>query len=65
MMNRLKITLQHFHHDQSGQVLDVTMVAALISVPLIMFQIVYGQNVVQWVKTKSPNMMAEEVHWVD
>ena len=64
-MNRFKQSIQTFYANEHGYALDISLVTGLISLPLILFLIVYGQNVVQWVKTKTPNMMEEVSHWQD
>jgi Flp pilus assembly pilin Flp len=63
MLEYIKIKCRNFLHDQKGAALEAVMIVGMISLPMFFFLIVYGQNVAQFIKTKSPNMMCEMKQW--
>ncbi len=63
MLRYAKILCYNFLRDQKGGALETVMVAGVISLSLMFFLVTYGQNVAQFVKTKSPTMMKEVKQW--
>lgn len=64
-MRNFKRKFVKFKQDDDGIALDMTLLAAIVSLPLAFFLVSYGQDVVMWAKSKTPNMFTEESHWED
>ena len=55
--------LKRFLKNVDGGVLGYVLVVGVISVPLVMFLAIFGQNVVTWVQDNAPNIFNEADNW--
>lgn len=55
--------LKRFLKNEDGGVLGYVLVVGVISVPLVMFLAIFGQNVVTWVQDNAPNIFNEADNW--
>ena len=55
--------LKRFLKNEDGGVLGYVLVVGVISVPLVMFLAIFGQNVVTWVQGNAPNIFNEADNW--
>lgn len=52
-----------FCDDEAGGALDTVLIVGVISLPLIVFLAIFGQNVVEWVQDNAPKIFDEASNW--
>ena len=55
---------RRFAREEDGSVTDYLLVVGIISLPLVIFLAIFGQNIVTWVKDNAPNIFNEANDWV-
>jgi Flp pilus assembly pilin Flp len=63
-LSNISRRLREFKNDTSGGVLEYVMVIGLISLPLVLFLSLFGQNVIGWVQDNAPNIFNEASSWI-
>ncbi|MGR3615310.1 MAG: hypothetical protein ACU0BB_04645 [Paracoccaceae bacterium] len=57
--------VKDFLRDEDGGVLGYVLVVGVISIPLVIFLAIFGQNVVTWVQDNAPNIFNEADNWAN
>ncbi|WP_284379110.1 hypothetical protein [Amylibacter marinus] len=56
--------LVSFRDDTNGGALDTVLIVGVISLPLVLFLAIFGQNVIEWVQDNAPNIFDEAASWI-
>lgn len=56
--------ISNFLSDDDGGILDMVLVVGVISVPLVIFLSMFGNNVIDWVQANAPNIFNEANNWI-
>ena len=62
-VSKIRSFTQDFLRDEQGNVLGYVLVVGVISIPLVMFLAIFGQNVVTWIQDNAPNIFNEADNW--
>ena len=52
-----------FLREEQGNVLGYVLLVGVISIPLVMFLAIFGQNIVTWIQDNAPNIFNEADNW--
>jgi len=55
--------IDRFLRDERGTVLGYVLLVGVITIPLVMFLAIFGQNVVTWVQDNAPDIFKEADNW--
>lgn len=55
----MRSKLKQLMHDERGAVMDVVLVVGIISLPLVMFLAIFGQDVIRWIRDVAPRIFDE------